>query len=192
MELAFLNSQNLFIPIVKSFAAIQYVENAPFDFSYQYIKESIYEYIYPDKIKSQRYNDYVHSFLASNPEGPLYWLPKVYMGTNAYDYFSDYINYEFKHNNTKKLDRRLFHAMYDHKEMMILRLDFLLDRGYLSNEKADLIIAYGKVRDNALLIRNLILKYNISNRASTVDKIKELLLSTKTLETELLVKIFDL
>jgi hypothetical protein len=192
MEAAFNSAQNLFIPIVKSFAAIQYVESAPFAFSFDYVRESVNEYVHPDKIKTRLYNDYAASFLTGDPEGPLYWIPKVYMGTDVYDYFSDYIDYEFKHSDSPILDRRLFHAMYDHKEMMLLRLKYLLDNNHLSADKVGLIEEYNKIRDNALLTRNLVLKYNMVNRKSTIEKIKELSRDSKNHEIKLLSEIFDL
>jgi hypothetical protein len=192
LDAAFENSENLDIPIVKSFAAIQYVENAPFGFDFNYIRESIAEYVNPDPVKTRRFNDYAHSFLTSDPDGPLYWIPKVYMGTDVYNYFADYIDYEFAHENTSRLDHRLFHAMYDHKEMMIKRLDFLLEHRHLLDAKQSLIDEYKTIRDMSQQTRNLVLKYNMRNSQPTIDSIKSLLTKTKLREIELLSDIFDL
>jgi len=190
-EDAFHHIEGTYVPIVKSFAAIQYVLDAPFGFDYNYVRDSIFEYTYPDTERTRKYNDYIHSFLASDPNLAYYWIPKVYMGTDVYHYFRDYIEYEFNNDNNESIDPRLFHAMYDHKEMMILRLKYLIDKGYLSSDKAELLTDYNKVRDNALGIRNLVLKYNVSNNDNTVTKIFELLDTTRTLEIEMLKGIFD-
>jgi hypothetical protein len=191
IESAFQTVDQLFIPMVKSFAAIQYVKNAPFKFDYNYVKESIYEYIHPDDEKCRRFNDYASSFLASTPDGPLYWVPKIYMGVNVYNYFSDYIHYEFNNGNNKRLDPRMFHAMYDHKELMVDRLQYLLDNEYLDASKTSLIETYKQVRKNALIIRNVILKFNIKPASVTVSNIHTLLEKTKQHEIELLCNIFD-
>lgn len=84
-----------------------------------------------------------------------------------------------------------FHALYDHKEMMRVRLDYFSKKGYISRDKQSFIDGYGKVLENALVIRNLILKYNIRRKEDTVSSLNSLLEDMKASEIELLQKIFD-
>jgi hypothetical protein len=185
MEQAFCNIDNIFLPIVKSVALIQFIDYGAYTFDYSYVQDSVREYIYPDIKTEERQNNYTMSIFK-----PVNWITKTYMGTNVYDYFPIFIERE---NELKKdnIDHRLFHAMCDHKEMMIKRLCHFLETGYINNDKIPQIELYTKVRDNVLIVRNIILKYNLINVIGKIEKIKTLLAETKELEIKLLKEIFD-
>ena len=113
------------------------------------------------------------------------------MGVDIYQYLSDFFELELNAGN-ERIDRRLYHAMYDHKEMMIKRIEHFLKKGYLDSGKAPLLEEYTKVRDNTLSIRNSILKYNIQRDKRVIDRIVLSLSETKDLEISLLKRIFDI
>ena len=169
----------------EAIALIRYTDYAPFIFDYSYIQDTIKEYIYPNKSKVEKFDRYIMSRLSFSDQ-----VLKTHMGIDVYQYLSDLIQLEF--NSGKEfIDYRIYHAMYDHKEMMIKRIEHFIKKGYLDSGKSALLEEYKKVRDNTLSIRNSILKYNIQKNKGVTDRVVSSLAETRDLEISLLKEIFD-
>ena len=180
------NANNMLPKESDAIALIRYINYAPFTFDYSYIQDTIYEYIYPDETKTERFNNYTmsrHSFRKRTL--------KTYSGVDVYNYLSDLIELE-RNAGRDYVDYRIYHAMYDHKEMMIKRLEYFFQQGYLGSDKSAFLEAYNEVRDNTLSIRNSILKYNIKKDKGITDKVVIKLDETKRLEISLLKGLFDI
>lgn len=66
-------------------------------------------------------------------------------------------------------DYRPFHVICDHKALMLRRLLFLERNGYLESGTG-LYERYRDVENDALLCRNLLIKYTLTNDSSIIDK----------------------
>ena len=70
------------------------------------------------------------------------------------------------------MDFRALHVLYDHKTAMQIRLDYLLKNNYLHTQEIEqLMELYTLLRDDALLLRNLSLKYMISGSDRLLEKL---------------------
>lgn len=186
IENAFQNVKNTFLPMVKSVAAAQFVENGSFQFEMSYIQDTISEYINPDKKQAEKFAKYASSYFS-----PIKWKAKVHIGSDVYEFLSDFMNISLDL-NIGYIDRRLYTSMCDHKEMMLKRIEYFLQKGYLGLDKAPLLNEYTKIRDAFINIRNLILKYNIKKDSAELNLVHKLLHETKSNELNLLSKIFDI
>lgn len=185
VENALICVKDFSIPVVKSIALVQFVENGPFIFDYSYIKDSISDYLYPDKEDLRRLECYINSFVNTGVFG---WITKAYLGTGVYDYFS---NIE-QHIIDGRIDLRLIHALYDHKKMMVQRLEFLLRAGYIPEHRCNEIESYRKLANDAMIIRNKILKYNITGKKEIITKIPSQINEIREKEKLLLETVFQL
>jgi hypothetical protein len=184
IEIAFRNMDNIYIPKRKSVSLVQYLNDGTFIFDYLYIQKTISDYINPDPLDEELQNNYTMSLFKEEN-----WKTKTYMGVNVYDYFPVFIEREIELGK-RFIDHRLFHAMYDHKEMMLKRIQHFIQKEYLGEEKLLQAEKYSKVRDNMLIVRDRILKYNITKQPRELAKVKLLIAETKPLEKELLKEIF--
>lgn len=75
-----------------------------------------------------------------------------------------------------KLDIRPFHFLYEHKILAEIRVLSLIKNGYLINEE-NLLGEFQSLKIEYLTLRNLVLKYNVSNKedllTSITNKLKE-------------------
>jgi len=71
------------------------------------------------------------------------------------------------------LDVRAFHVLYDHKVMMVMRVNYLFDNQIISDKR---FMKEGeKIRDTANMIRNMYLKFEIKSDNKILFKIIDLL-----------------
>ncbi|RPK27816.1 hypothetical protein [Paenibacillus xylanexedens] len=84
-----------------------------------------------------------------------------------------YLISRFQHHKHKmnKLDIRPFHLIWEHKKIMTLRLKELAKRGYLQ-DSSDVISRYTEIEQRTLILRNTVIKYNVSQSSSLLDKIE--------------------
>jgi hypothetical protein len=186
IEAAFQNAINTEFPLVKSVALIQYVANGAFTFSFDYIRESISEYLMPNKKTAENFSNYATSYFK-----PLNWRGIAHLGINYYNFLSEYFNIEMTL-GMYPTDIIPFHALFDHKEMMVRRLEYLLQKGCLENEKKVLIEDYKEVRDSTLKLRNLVMKYNLKQSEQIAESIHNAIADIYSRESVLLKSIFDL
>ena len=170
----------------ESIALIRYTNYAPFVFDFSYVQDSVREYLYPDKTKADRFTSYIMSRFSFSDQ-----ILKIHMGIDVYQYLSDLVELEFGAGKDY-LDYRIYHAMCDHKAMMIKRVEHFIKQGYLNGSKASILEEYMQVQAKTLSARNCVLKYNMQNDKETAYKIPRLMAEAKDLEIPLLIELFDL
>ena len=186
MEEAIKFGKLLDLPYLKTSALIQFSKYGQHEIDFDSIKAKIQSYIYPDSQIENEFSDYctyLYSMIFD-------WNVVAHLGTNVYQYLSSFIDTELELGKTR-IDYRLFHAMYEHKLIMIRRLEHLKGKGLLS-DKDKYIVSYSAIRDNLSAIRNSLLKYNISKKSTIITSVKQTLNETRELEINLLKKIFDI
>lgn len=177
--------KDLFIPIVKSIALIQFVPEGPFVLDYKYIQESISDYLYPDAEKLFRLGRYIDTFVNT---GEFSWVTKPYMGTGTYEYFADIP----KRITSNGIDLRLYHAMCEHKRMMIERIFYLVNGGYIDNKWQSEINEYRELSHRMIRVRNKIIKFNLTGKEHILDSVPEEISRIQRDEELLLKVIFTL
>lgn len=84
----------------------------------------------------------------------------VVYGISCYDAFIQYL--QTIPDMEAELDYRTFHYFYQHKVLMRIRLEFLMQKGYLSEDAdSNILNEYKEIEIKWLEIRNRILKYNV-------------------------------
>ena len=185
MENAFESITNASFPYLKTIAFAQYCDYRTYVLDMSFVRETIRDYLYPNRYRAQQFNKYIEARYAFAE-----WKSNVYLGVELYDYLSDYIGFELGLGK-KRVSVVLYHAMYDHKELMLLRLKYLLENSHLAVEKLPLVREYQKVKDICLMIRNQITKYNATQNSAILPRIRAALGEAKDLEVRLLSEIFD-
>jgi hypothetical protein len=129
-------------------------------------------------------NDYIHS----QNSYKLYWISaKDYnamsFGISVYGCLCDYLSKVVFNNKKLYIDHRPFHVLLDHKNIMILRIQYLADNGYLP-DYIPVSKAYLDIKNKVTIVRNLVLKYNVTKNNVLLNRAANLLRSIK-LEEEL-------
>lgn len=89
-------------------------------------------------------------------------------------------------------DFRLLHTIFEHKNIMILRLEYLRNKKHISPENSIILIqSFQELREMAMQARNLQMKYRINNNASILEKIVSILNSMKTLEIQAITDLIE-
>jgi hypothetical protein len=84
---------------------------------------------------------------------------KCDFGFNALNRLLEDLNNRLK--VTGSLDIRPFHFLYEHKLLMEMRVKYMTQNGYLK-DKDNLIINFSKLKDEFLILRNTVIKYNFT------------------------------
>lgn len=117
-------------------------------------------------------NKYKYSYQSYNKD--------ILYGMNFYNYILDVFI------NEKIIDIRPFHILYDHKKIMNIRLEYLKKLGIIDKDKIDNIFNLNNLLiEQSLLLRNMVLKYNINHNKSIKDEIYKKCLSVKESDYEL-------
>lgn len=80
-------------------------------------------------------------------------------------------------------DYRPFHVLCDHKALMLRRIPFLEQNGYLK-PGTHVLEGYESIENDALLCRNLLIKYMKTNESSIIDKIITIIRKYRKKEAE--------
>lgn len=80
-------------------------------------------------------------------------------------------------------DGRPFQVIYDHKILMLERIDFMDQAGFLE-EGEELKVRYQSIADDALMARNLIVKYSLTKNKDTLNKVEVLIRRIQACEQE--------
>ncbi|WP_139209369.1 hypothetical protein [Paenibacillus sp. OK003] len=107
-----------------------------------------------------------------------YWI----FGQDVYRYVQQQINKIKTSKIDTDLDIRVFHLLWEHKICMLERMKFIVNNEDLCNE-------YEVVSHVSLVIRNLVIKYNISKNNRLLDDINNKLEEVVQLEKNVLVKL---
>lgn len=70
------------------------------------------------------------------------------------------------------LDSRVFHLLYEHKLLMELRLSYLMEKSIIDRDETFMELS-NILKQDYFKLRNIVLKYNITRDASTLNKISE-------------------
>ncbi|MEK8205408.1 hypothetical protein NST41_07425 [Paenibacillus sp. FSL L8-0696] len=82
-------------------------------------------------------------------------------------------------------DIRPFHALWEHKKIMVMRIQFMIDNGYII--KSDKILEnYKMIEKKSLSHRNLFIKYNFTKDIAIINRIIEGIDEIVVLENELI------
>lgn len=101
------------------------------------------------------------------------FLPGHVFGLNIYSHLQNY--FRFLLDGKRLSDIRSLHFLYEHKEMMISRIKFLIDRGHLTDNSNVFIEGFQKLRDKTLIARSLQLKFEVSKRSREIKQIINLI-----------------
>lgn len=125
--------------------------------------------------------DYVN---ASNSAENLSWLTQekkdFVFGVDVYKSLIDWLNL---HNN-EPVDIRSVFELWDHKKIMYDRIEFLINKGFLTEKKY--LEEYRKIVDLSNDVRLLIIKYNIIRKRELIDRIINTLNELKNKEVPIL------
>lgn len=92
----------------------------------------------------------------------------IVFGIQVYDILSEY-SYKLGRGVFDFVDIRPFHMLFDHKVAMLLRLKYLEESRYL--DKSEYIINfYNMLQSECLILRNMIIKYNLTNDIKIFDR----------------------
>ena len=87
-------------------------------------------------------------------------------------------------------DVRPFHIMLDHKTAMIGRLTYMMKAGYL-DDSAQWLDRYSSIARSALTIRNMLLKYRLTNDERSIWRMIKLLSDLRDFEAETMAALLD-
>ncbi|WP_336783233.1 hypothetical protein [Paenibacillus illinoisensis] len=79
----------------------------------------------------------------------------------------------FEHHKHKinKIDIRPFHLFWEHKKVMNLRLKYMVGKGLISDQHSS-VEGYVDLENKLMILRNLVLKYNLTLNKELLDKIE--------------------
>lgn len=104
----------------------------------------------------------------------------ILYGLDYYDYIIEVFC------NDEVIDRRPFHVLHDHKEMMKIRLDYLIKLKAFDNNKLEQICTRNdSLVSNSMVLRNMVLKYTLNHNSNLLCKIKEKCNAIKNSDKEL-------
>ncbi|HEX3046701.1 MAG TPA: hypothetical protein VHY08_18245 [Bacillota bacterium] len=108
-------------------------------------------------------------------------------GLNTYQCLIEYYQSMFdKHGmNDIKSSHRFLHALWEHKKCMLLRLEYLNQRWILKNKAAYFSGSYRKLENDALILRNTMLKFSLREDRRLLEIIINLLQEMWRLETKI-------
>ncbi|UJF31722.1 hypothetical protein [Paenibacillus hexagrammi] len=120
----------------------------------------------------QSLTDYLQSTYTPHREPT--WLTTTVLeyGMKTYDHLLHVL--EESKSDREMGDFRFFHVLSDHKQLMLLRLQYMNEAGLISQAAFD---AYQELLQETSVIRNLLLKFGLSRRMSLLDRIILLLRS---------------
>lgn len=152
IENAYNSSRELY-SWIKGINAIKY-KDIEYNFSIERFKMQINEYLNPHLF-------YDHSSIFYNQN-----KAQIFWGIDTYDVFTKMIeNLLYKDIYMKTSPTKNMHLLYDHKVSMLSKMEYLHKNGYVKDELNWKVIKemYISIKEKALVARNRIIKYNISN-----------------------------
>lgn len=131
----------------------------------------------------------LEGYVNSRPLDDRAFHPDTVYGLEVYDCYKRYITMLKK--NKVRLDIRPSHNMCNHKAMMLLRIQYMIDNQIVTNTK-DLLEGYKEIEHSSLFIRNMLLKFAISKDESILERICPLLDKTKQQEERVLERLLNI
>ncbi|SET22209.1 cysteine peptidase family C39 domain-containing protein [[Clostridium] polysaccharolyticum] len=127
--------------------------------------------------------DSFHKFEFSSPD----YNRKALFGLDYYQYAHDVFL------ECENIDVRPFHILYDHKTIMQIRLEYLHSQKIISpNQYQDLMELTRQSLNNALILRNTILKHSFTKKPKLIPRLKERCLLQKDYDENLFARLFQI
>lgn len=108
------------------------------------------------------------------------------MGINCYDLFINFLL-----TVPKTIDLGSCHVFYDHKVAAYKTVEYLLETNKI-NQENDLKKNFNKLREHALIARNLAMKYNLSGSKELLDKIVNSYIRLKKEDIDCFEKLYNI
>ncbi|CAH1191913.1 MULTISPECIES: hypothetical protein [Paenibacillus] len=147
---------------------LQYNDRAAYDFNLNYVIEQLEDFLNGGS-PSDKYRELGYM------TNPCVW------GINVYEELILETNRIRTGQNAE--DRRPFQVIYDHKILMLERIDFM-DQAGLLEEGKQLKVCYQSIADDALMARNLIIKYSLTKNKDNLMKVEVLIRRIQACERE--------
>lgn len=150
---------------------IQLRDNIKCDLNVEVIKFWIEEYLQARTI--QTHNNFFIQF------------ENTVSGTKIYDCMIKMVKKMKEDNN---LDYRMFHALYEHKVIMVKRVEELMNQGLISSDEV-LVLEVEELKKISDVCRMMVLKYNVLPRDDMLEELERNLIELKDKEIIFLTKL---
>lgn len=156
------------------------------------------------KLNSHKYSfniqlllDYLRDYLDSKNSFKTfrdYEFTNLTYGINVLDCLMEYIE-DIYVNHTNWINHTLFTMLRDHKQLMLLRLEYIQKSIDLKTHNLNfnnLILSYVEIFNTTVIILNLAIKYNVTQNKSILMKIVAKLTDVKLIETNAIRDLIDI
>lgn len=143
-----------------------------YNFDLDYIKRMLKEYL--DSEQTDR-----KLGMYQNPNQNLSW------GITIYENIIQNFDLILSQPKLKQTEYKAFHGLVEHKDMMINRIKYMGENGYLRNWE-DLLSCYEGIEKETKILRNNVLRYDFTLDGGLLEKSKVLAKSIKSLEEEVI------
>lgn len=144
---------------------------------------TVYSWI-ESSIDMNQIADGLDRYINSKPTFDMRYEQPCEFGLSVYQTIID----KFVKNKKEKIDIRPFHLLYEHKLLMKMRVDYLMNN-HLLTKNID-IKSYTKLVNNFLILRNMVIKYNLTMNIDLVQNIIRKLDQLKEEEIVLLQQLY--
>jgi hypothetical protein len=110
-------------------------------------------------------------------------------GVNVYDAVLKQIGIQLSADDPD-FDIRALHLVYDHKVLMIERLKYMMEKGYMEYNN-EILDEYMEVVNNMLTARNLLIKCSITGNVDCLDRFEKYIMTAKEKEIAVLSKVVE-
>lgn len=146
--------------------------NCDYKFSIENIFNSIKSYLYSS------IPEYWDKYNSDNKH-------EIVFGMEIYNTLINYI-IGITSNKLHDIDVRPFYMLYDHKKIMVVRIKYLYNHQYCKNHSEENINKIVELEDQARIVLNLIIKYNITKNNVIINKVVNMLNDIEKKEKEIL------
>lgn len=181
----FKNSKVRFSEFRHSFASLDIIENNCHQiYLYQYNPHGTYSF--NTELVIETLEDYLFSRNTSKKVSMLTEEWDRHYGMDSYKQLNNY--YQGLLNNDLYIDVKFTHILWEHKKVMGLRAKYMCDLGLITEE---LVEAALKIEDQALVLRNLFIKYSMTHKKNIIFKMIEMTHSLQKEEEQLIKNIIN-
>ncbi|WP_426454576.1 hypothetical protein ACP26L_17975 [Paenibacillus sp. S-38] len=143
-------------------------------------------YAFDTERVKQSLSDYLESTYTPRREPTWLSTPVLAYGIACYDHLIQHI--EEIRTDSGIRDFRFFHVMGDHKLLMVQRLQYMHEIGLIRAERAE---AYEEILQDASILRNLLLKFGLTENIRLLDRISLLLRKIAECEKNILGEVLE-
>lgn len=169
------------VPYQKFLYLLQYNSNYEFPFDTRLVIDSLKEYL-------SGYNSSNH-FRALKPPTVAPNEGLYSYGTDLYKRFNEFLQYKVGEQK-QEMNVRFSHTMWEHKKIMLQRIQYLGEKGLLS-DKAEYYSEFEKVEKKALIVLNSCIKYQIKPSEIVLQSLLETSSEVEQMERVILNKLIQ-